>query len=303
MPQTLLAALLMTLATALFAGTMLLAKALGSGAMGQTIHALQVSQGRFVFGFLVVLLAVALLPRGAADRSAPAPHWVWHLVRTGLGFSGGALMFAAAARMPLADANALSFLSPVVTMLLAIPFLGERVGRWRWVAAGLALLGALILIRPGAGMIQPAALMALGAALVLGGEGIFIKRLAMREPPRQVLLVNNAIGVVLASAAGLWVFEWPQTAAVWVALAGVGVLMVAAQLLFLIANRLGEASYIAPFFYLVLVWAALYDLAAFGVVPDAVSIAGAGVILTGGALMAWREALARARAGVLGARA
>jgi len=303
MSQNLIAALCMVLATALFAGTTLLAKALGAGAMGQDVHVLQISQARFVFGFLAVLLVVTLLPRSAADRAAPAPHWGWHLARTALGFTGGALMFAAAARMPLADANALSFLSPMVTMLLAIPFLGERVGRWRWAAAALAMAGAAILIRPGAGVIQPAALMALGAALVLGAEGIFIKKLATREPPRQVLIVNNAMGVAIASVIGVWVFDWPQSAAIWAALAGVGVLMVAGQLLFLIANRLGDASYVAPFFYLMLVWAGLYDLAVFGVRPDAVSLTGAAVIVAAGILMAWREALARARATVLGPRA
>jgi drug/metabolite transporter (DMT)-like permease len=303
MPQTLIAALCMLVATALFAGTTLLAKALGSGAMGEQIHALQVSQARFVFGFLAVLLVAGLLPKGPADRAAPQPHWGWHLARTALGFTGGALIFAAAARMPLTDANELSFLSPVVTMLLAIPFLGERVGRWRWIAAALAMLGALILLRPGAGVIQPAALMALGAALMLGAEGIFIKRLATREPPRQILIVNNAMGVVIASAIGVWVFQWPESWAVWAALAGVGVLMVAGQLLFLIANRLGDASYVAPFFYLVLVWAAFYDLAVFGVRPDAVSLLGASVVVAGGVLMAWREALARRPATVLGTRA
>jgi len=302
MPPNLIAALCMVMATAFFAGTMLLAKALGSGAMGMTVHVLQVSQARFVFGFLAVLLVVALLRPGAADRTAPSPKWGWHLARTMLGFTGGALMFAAAARMPLADANALSFLSPIVTMLLAIPFLGERVGRWRWTAAALAMIGATILIRPGAGVIQPAALMALGAALVLGAEGIFIKKLATREPPRQVLIVNNAMGVAIATVIGVWVFDWPASVGVWVALAGVGVLMVAGQFLFLIANRLGDASYVAPFFYLTLVWAALYDLAVFGVLPDAVSLTGAAVIVAGGALMAWREALARARSPVLGTR-
>lgn len=295
----LLAAAAMVAATGFFAGTTLLAKALGAGALGDPLHALQVSQARFVFGFLAVLLAAGLIPRTALDRAAPSPHWAWHAARTALGFSGGALLFAAAARMPLADANALGFLSPVVTMLLAIPFLGERVGRWRWAAAALAFVGALILIRPGAGVVQPAALMALGAAALMGAEGIFIKKLATREPPRQVLIVNNAMGAALATAVGLWVFQWPASPAVWAALAGVGVLMVSGQLLFLIANRLGEASYVAPFFYLSLVWAAVYDLAVFGVRPDAVSLLGAATVVAGGILMAWREALARRRAPVL----
>lgn len=299
MPPTLVAALAMTVATAFFAGTTLLAKALGSGVLGDPVSALQVSQGRFVFGFMAVLLVAGLLPRTAADRAAPRPHWLWHLARTGLGFSGGACLFAAAARMPLADANALGFLSPVATMLLAIPFLGERVGRWRWLAAAMALIGALILIRPGAGVIQPAALMALGAAALMGAEGIFIKKLATREPPRQVLIVNNAMGAVLASAVGFWVFQWPSGPAVWAALAGVGVLMVSGQLLFLIASRLGDASYVAPFFYLSLVWATLYDLAVFAQVPDRITLLGASVVVAGGVLMAWREALAKSGPGVL----
>jgi drug/metabolite transporter (DMT)-like permease len=290
----------MVAATAFFAGTTLLAKALGAGALGQVVHPLQVSQGRFLFGCLAVLVVASLIPRGPEDRAAPSPHWVWHAARTALGVTGGACLFAAAAQMPLADANALGFLSPVVTMLLAIPFLGERVGRWRWAAAGIAFVGALILVRPGAGVIQPAALLALGAAALMGAEGIFIKKLATREPPRQVLIVNNAMGAVLASGLGLWVFDWPTNAAVWAAMAGVGVLMVSGQLLFLLANRLGEASYVAPFFYLALVWAALYDLAAFGVWPDGVTLLGAATVVAGGVLMAWREALARKRAPVLG---
>lgn len=293
MSPTVLAALAMVLATALFASCTLLAKALGSGVLGEPVAAMQVTNARFVFGFLAVLLVARLLPRSQADRSAPVPHWGLHLGRTALGWLGSVLMFAAAARMPLADANALSFLSPIATMLLAIPFLGERVGPWRWAAAGLALLGALVLLRPGAGAIQPAALLALGAALAMGVEGIFIKKLAGREPPRQILIVNNAMGAVIASAVGVWVFQWPETGAVWAALVAVGVLMVAGQLLFLLALARGDASYVAPFFYLTLVWAALFDIAVFAVWPDAVTVLGAGIVVTGGLVMAWRENRAR----------
>lgn len=296
-PRPLFAALSMVAATAFFAGTTLLAKALGGGATGAPIHALQVSHARFVFGFMAVVIVVGLLPRRAVlPDAAPGnpPHFGLHLARTMLGWLGGALLFAAAAQMPLTDANALSFLSPVATMLFAIPLLGERVGRWRWTAAALAMLGALVLLRPGAGVIQPAALLALGAAFALGLEGIFIKKLTNREPPRQILLVNNFMGVVIATLAVIPVFQMPGGAGQWAALAGVGVLMVSGQVLFLLAVARADASYVAPFFYLVLVWAALFDIAVFGVWPDWVTVTGGIIVVSGGLIMAWRESRLRA---------
>lgn len=289
------AAVAMTVATGFFAGTTLLAKALGGGALGEPVHALQISQARFMFGFMAVALVAALLPRAPADRPRVTPHWALHLVRTLLGWLGGALLFAAAARMPLTDANALSFLSPVATMLFAIPLLGERIGRWRWIAALVALSGALILLRPGDGMIQPAALLALGAAATMGLEGVFIKRLAGREPTRQVLVVNNAMGAVIATLAVLPVFQMPATGAQWAALAGVGVMMVSGQVLLVLSMARADASYVVPFLYMTLVWAALYDIAVFGVWPDGISLTGAAVVIAGGLIMAWRESRPRHR--------
>jgi drug/metabolite transporter (DMT)-like permease len=283
---------MMVFATLLMAGTTLLAKAMGNGAMGQSLHTLMISQGRFVFGFAVVAL-VLLLGRASGRAAWPSgsarPNWVLHATRTALGWSAGVMMFAAAARMPLADANALGFTSPVATMLFAIPFLGERPGRWRWLAAGLAMLGAFILLRPGADVIQPAALLALGAAIAMGLEAIAIKRLAVSEPPGRTMLINNAMGAVISSIIAFSVFTRPETVGHWLALVGIGAMMVCVQILNLQANRRADASFVAPFFYLTLVWAALFDLLVFDVWPDAISIMGASIIVAGGLLMTWRE--------------
>ena len=72
-----------------------------------------------------------------------------------------------------------------------------------------------------------------------------------------------------------------------------GLLMALAQACFVNAVARGDASYVAPFFYTALVFAALYDGVVFGVWPDAVSITGAGVVLCGAGLLAWREARRR----------
>lgn len=278
-----LAAVLITVATAFIAATTLLAKALGTDTLGPALHPLQISQGRFVFAFLVVSATVAAL-RPRLQR----PHLGLHIGRTSFGWAGVTLMFAAAAQIPLADATAISFLNPVVAMLLAIPFLGERIGPWRWGAAAVALFGVLVLLRPTPAAFQPAALLALAAALVMGAEMIFIKKLAGREPPLQVLLINNSMGMVIASAAALAVWLMP-TPPQWAALAALGLLMACAQVCFINGMARADASFVAPFSYATLVFAALYDFIGFGAAPDAVTMLGAVIILTGAAILAWRE--------------
>ena len=285
-PQTqnpTLAALLIVCATAFIAGTTLLAKALGTDTLGAPLHPLQISHGRFLFAFLLISTAVGVI-RPRLTRV----HWRLHLGRTVFGWLGVSLMFAAVAFIPLADATAISFLNPVFAMMLAIPLLKERVGRIRWSAAAIALAGALILLRPTPESFQPAALLALGAALVMGLELIFIKALSGRERPLQILLINNMIGFCIATAAVLPVWQ-PPTPLQWAALAGVGGLMACAQACFVNGMARADASYVAPFSYATLLFATFYDFAAFGVVPDVISGLGASVILGGALMLAIRE--------------
>ena len=283
------AAVLITIASAVVAVTTLFAKALGTDALGPPLHPLQIAHGRFLFAFIAIAGTVLAL-RYRLQR----PHWGLHWLRASLGFAGVTLMFAAVAFIPLSDATAISFLNPVFAMLLAIPLLGEKIGRWRWLATALALSGALILTRPGGGTLQPAALLALGAAAIIGLELIIIRKLATRERPLQVLFFNNAIGLGLASLAVLPVFAAP-TLAQWGALIGLGFTMALAQALFVNALARADASFVGPFSYSAILFAALYDLVIFDVVPDSISILGAAIIIAGAVLLAWREGLARRR--------
>ncbi len=278
-----LAALLTLAASAFVAGTTLLAKALGNGTLGPEMHAMQISHGRFLFALIAIGAATAVL-RPRFTR----PNLKLHVMRSTLGWGGVSLMFAAAAFIPLSDATAISFLNPVFGMMLAIPFLGEKVGPVRWTAALIALLGAFILTRPGNGAIELGALLALGSAVLLGTELIVIKLLAGREGPMQILLVNNIIGLCIATCAVVLVWQAP-TPQQWAALAGIGFLMAAAQSCFVNAMARADASFVAPFFYAALVFAALYDAVIFKVIPDFISFLGAGITLTGAGLLAWRE--------------
>lgn len=285
-----LAALLMIVATAFIAGTTLFAKALGGDTLGPPLHPLQISHGRFVFAFLALL--------GAAGVMRPRftrPNWVLHLSRTTFGWGGVTLMFAAVTFIPLADATAIVFLNPVFGMVLAIPLLGEKVGPIRWSAAGIALVGAMILLRPTPESFQIASLLALAAALVMGLEVIFIKKLSGREAPFQVLLINNFLGMIIASLAVIGVWQMP-TLTQWGVMAALGVCMALAQTCFVNAMARAEASFVAPFAYGTLLFATIYDILFFEQIPDWITVTGGSIILSGGVLLAWREAKARQRA-------
>jgi drug/metabolite transporter (DMT)-like permease len=290
-PQApLTAVVLMITATLFIAGTMLAAKSLGTDTLGAPLHPLQISHGRFMFAFIGFITASAVL-----RPKIRAPNVRLHLARTVFGATGVTLMFAAVAFIPMSDATAISFLNPVFGMILAIPFLGEKVGRWRWLAAGMAFVGALILLRPGPDTFQVAALLALGAALAMGFELVFIKKLADREPALQILLINNAIGCVLMSVAVI-AFWAPPTLAQWGVLVALGLLMAGAQTCFINAIARADASFVTPFSYLTLIFAGLYDWAIFAQIPDWISVLGAAIIVSGAALLAWREAVNRSRA-------
>ena len=284
-----LAASLIGIATAFIAGTTLFAKALGSDAFGPALDPLQISHGRYVFAFIALVMVAAIM-----RPKFGTPNWRLHIVRTSFGWAGVTLMFASVAFIPLADATAISFLNPVFGMMLAIPLLGERVGPIRWSAAIIALIGAFILLRPTPDSFQIAALLPLGAAICLGFELIFIKKLSGRENPFQVLLTNNFVGVVISTIAVLPFWIAP-TLAQWGILALIGMFMAVAQTCFVNAMARADASFVAPFSYATLIFATLYDLIFYDVFPDAITWLGAGIIIAGAVLLAVREAQLRRR--------
>jgi len=127
------AAFLIVLATIFIAGTMILAKSLGQDWLGESLHPLQISAGRFSFAWMA--LVIVFIVKKPIIKS---PNLKLHTIRSLLGWSGVTLMFASASMIPLSDATAISFLNPVFAMLLALFFLKEKIGKYRWIAAFLA---------------------------------------------------------------------------------------------------------------------------------------------------------------------
>lgn len=276
-------------AVACFAATTLIAKALGGGMFGMSLHPFQISAGRF--GFALLILAPIVLYVRPRISLAMAPT---HAARALSGWAGATCLFAAAAAMPLAAATAIGFLSPVFTMLFAARFLGERVGGLRWSAAMVAFAGVLVLTVADAGDLASASFsvygpaIALAAAAFIGIEVIFIKRLTRGERPLSILAVNNLLGAAIACVAAAFVWQAPSLT-MWACLAALGGVMALGQFLFLLALRRADASFAAPFSYGTLAFAALYDFGVFGVAPSLIAWGGMGLIVAAAMCLAWRD--------------
>ncbi len=273
----------MVAASSLIGMTSILTKILGQELEGESLHPLQVSAGRFFFA-LMTLFVFSRFRRFKFQ----SPHYAIHFGRSLLGWAGVTLMFASVTFIPVSDAISITFLNPVIAMFLAIPFLKERISRMRWMAALISFTGALILLRPGLDSFQWASFLAFGAAFCFGFENILIKKLSFNESPFQILTINNTFGCILSLTAAAFVWNAP-TPRQWAELAALGVIMVSAQSLFIQSMRSGDASYVLPFSYMTLVFAAAYDYFIFSTQPDGISVIGALTIISGAILLGTRE--------------
>ncbi len=258
-----------------------LVKWLGAGGM----NPFQIALARAVFA----LAAVLPFAWQAGARVFRTRHPGIHLVR---GLAGGGAMlcgFYALTRLPLADVTALGFTTPLFTIVLAVLLLKEKV-RWRrWSATAVGFLGVLIMLRPGAGAVDPAALVALAMAFGIALAVTLVKRLPPEESRITMLMIFSVVSILLAAVPAVAVWR-PPTWQEWLLLAAVGVHGLGAQSLIIRAYQSGEASFVAPFEYSKLLLAGLLGYLFFAERPDLWSLAGALVIVASTLYIARREA-------------
>jgi len=193
------------------------------------------------------------------------------------------LLFVTALRsLPLAEATALNYCTPVIVVVMGRLFLKEPMtpARIAFVVAG--AIGMLLIVRPGTAVFQGAAAYALLAALCYAGYQI-LTRLLAGENPRVLLFYPAVIGTLVMSALAPG-FDWPA-AMPWTHVALIvagGLFGTAGHFLFILAFRHAPASAITPFTYMQLVWATLVGWVLYQHFPDATAIAGMLVIAGSG---------------------
>jgi drug/metabolite transporter (DMT)-like permease len=207
----------------------------------------------------------------------------------GLAMFGSAIFFIMAlGRMPIADATATSFSSPLIITLLAILVLGEKIPPWRWVMLGLGVVGMLLIVRPGTSTFNPAAIFALLCALSWATGAVITRKMHDAEIPLTLLFYTAIAGFIVSTA--LLPFVWqPPTPAQWVIGTTMGCCTTLAHWLVIRAHRHAGASVLAPFSYTQLLWSTLFGMLLFGTVPGAMTLTGAGIIIATGLYGYFRE--------------
>ncbi len=210
-----------------------------------------------------------------------------HLARslTQLGATG--FFFVSLQHIGLAEATALADINPVLITIGAALFLGEKLTRARIIGLAVALVGALIVIRPGMGVFSAAALLPIICAFSYAANMLLTRAVGSRESPWAAMFYAALFGTIVTTA--LLPFDWqPITLPDLGLFALVGLLGAVAQLLTIRAYSLTEASVLAPFGYLDMVYAMFWSIAVFRHFPDAPTLAGALVIAMAG-LYVWRR--------------
>jgi drug/metabolite transporter (DMT)-like permease len=211
------------------------------------------------------------------------------LLRGLLLISSSLCFFMALSSLPLAEATAINYTTPVLVILLAVLFLGERmtIPRIAFVAAG--IVGMLLIVRPGADLFRGASLLVLCSASFYAVFQI-LTRVMSREDPRVMLLYPALVGAAVMTVA--WPFFGSRLDLAWLDLAKllmVGVLGTAGHFLLILAFQRAPASALTPFTYVHLVFATLVGWVVFGDFPDALTLVGMAVIGGSGLLLTWHE--------------
>ena len=259
----------------------------GAKYMTADLHSLQLVWGYFlgIFATLCVLAAARgrRLPRQLITRRP-----LMHIGRVGLLVISISMLFLALRYMSLADATAINFTAPLFIILLAIPILGERVDKARWLAVIAGLVGVLIVGRPGSGLASWVSVLPLLGALSFAAFQIITRLLAATETTFATLFYTGLFGFLWSSLALPFVWQTPE-AWHWLAFLVQGALGVAAHLCMIKAFELAEASLLAPFNYSKLVWAAITGYLVFGDIPTLNTLAGAAVIAGAGLFVMLQE--------------
>ncbi len=255
----------------------------------QTLAASQIVAVRF---FFFALFALVWVGRSVGVKAAFHSRRPWMQIFRGLLISGEIIVFAYAIQfLGLAEMHTIFACFPLIITALSVPFLGESVGWRRWLAVFCGFIGTLIILRPGSAVFQPAAAIALSAALMFAVYNILTRKVSRHDSFETSLVYMGVVGFLGAML--IAPFYWrPLGAADAAWLLVISTTSIIGHLLLIKSLALVPAVILQPFNYFVLVWAIIIGFLLYGEVLSPVTLLGAGIVVASGVFIARREKIA-----------
>ena len=250
----------------------------------ENVHPFEVA---FFRNFLGMLVFVPIFLRsGLGVLRTTKIHW--HMGRSVLNSFSMLTWFTALSLMPVADATAVSLIGPVFVALLAMVFLKEHVGPVRWIGIGLAVIGGLIVVRPGFTEISSGVWLVLFSAVTVSNSKLMAKVLTRTDGPATIVAYITILMTPLTLIPALFVWQTPTLDQLGI-MAVIGISGTVGHLLFVQAYKLADISLVEPAMFTRMVWAALIGFFVFSEFPEFWTWIGAGVIVVGTTLLARQE--------------
>lgn len=245
-----------------------------------------------VFALIAVPLGMAMHGRAVFRTQRPGLQ-----ILRGAGMVASSLIFIFGLTfLQVADATAAAFVAPIFITALSVVFLRETVGIRRWIATAVGLVGVLIVVRPGADILQSAGLIPVVSAFIWACSAVITRIMAGVDKPETTLVYSAVIGLAILGAAVPFVWVTPTPHQLLLGL-GIGVGSTIGHWLLVIGFRHAQASLLAPISYSQLIWASLFGYVAFGVLPTVPTVVGGTIIAASGLYIAHRERVRAREAG------
>lgn len=258
---------------------------------------------------------VALIVYQGGLQTLETPQWRVLVLRGTILMTAYLTYFIAFPALPLAEAIALFFMVPVFVTLLAGPMLGERISLKAWLAVGIGLVGVILILRPGAAIFNPAALLSLISAAAYALAMVLARKHGTGVTASVMAFYQNAVYLVLAItlATALAAFNvqplghpsfdflvraWTVPQPKEMALLGLcGVIAAVGMTLLTQAYKVGQANVVTPFEYTGMAWAVIWGFMLFNETPRLTTIIGMAMIALAGLLAASGQQRPAKRAG------
>lgn len=255
----------------------------------------------------LAVFAILIMPLSGGWRVFRTRRPGAHLLRGAFIVCANVTLFLGLAALPIADAVAIFFISPLAIAIMSVVFLGEVVGPRRWAAIAIGLIGVLMIVQPGTDAFQVASLLPAIAALLYGAMHMVTRKIRGTESAATMTIYTILTFLVSSALIGWFIsdgrFEasahpslsfllraWPplERADIWI-IVMLGIAGVGGSWLITQAYRLSEAAYAAPFEYVAMPIAIFWGVVFFDTWPTPNAWAGIALILGSGLYMLWRE--------------